>query len=163
MSGQRRLVVAAHTRIATPPRISQEPVITITSHPDRCRVPATIRSAPKLSMDRAAMISQNTGAAMTTSITDPMHLMTIDLAAWCGAAGRGNGRASSQWREVTCPACLAKGTEWLRGLVWDMLQTMPPSHEALAFALRAGRLGVVDEEGRPLVMACIPDSLSGDD
>jgi len=60
--------VAAQTRIATPPTISHEPVITITSHPDKCADPATIRSAPKLSMDRAAMISQNTGAAMTTSV-----------------------------------------------------------------------------------------------
>ena len=60
----RRLVVAVHTRIATPPAISHEPVITITSHPDKCAAPATIRSAPKLSIDRAAMTSQNTGAAM---------------------------------------------------------------------------------------------------
>ena len=64
----RRLVVAAHTRIATPPSISHEPVITITSHPDKCAAPATIRSAPKLSMLCAAMTSQNTGAAMTTSM-----------------------------------------------------------------------------------------------
>jgi len=64
----RRLVVAAHTRIATPPSISHEPVITITSHPDKCAAPATIRSAPKLSMLSAAMTSQNTGAAMTTSM-----------------------------------------------------------------------------------------------
>ena len=63
--------MAAQTRIATPPTISHEPVITITSHPDRCRVPATIRSAPKLSMDRAEMTSQNTGAAMTTSMRGP--------------------------------------------------------------------------------------------
>jgi site-specific DNA-methyltransferase (adenine-specific) len=60
--------VAAHTRIATPPTISHEPVITITSHPDRCADPATIRSAPKLSMLSAEMTSQNTGAAMTTSM-----------------------------------------------------------------------------------------------
>ena len=59
----RRLVVAAHTRIATPPSISHEPVITITSHPDKCAAPATIRSAPKLSMLSAEMTSQNTGAA----------------------------------------------------------------------------------------------------
>ena len=85
---------------------------------------------------------------------DPVHLMTIDMGAWCGASGPGNGRASSQWREVTCPACTAKGTTWLRALVWDMLQAMPASREALAFAVQAGRLGVTDEQGRPLAMAC---------
>ena len=85
---------------------------------------------------------------------DPVHLMTIEMGAWCGASGPGNGRASSAWREVTCTACLAKGTTWLRSLVWDMLQSMPASREALAFAVRAGRLGVTDERGRPLAMAC---------
>ena len=85
---------------------------------------------------------------------DPMHLMTIEMGAWCGATGPGNGRASSQWREVTCTACTAKGMTELRTLAWDMLATMGPSREALAFALRAGRLGVTDEQGRPLAMAC---------
>src|SRR6516165_2483996 len=76
----RRLVVAAHTRIATPPAISHDPVITITSHPDRCQTPAAIRSAPKLSMDRAEMTSQNTGAAMTTSMGHVIHDPRTD---WC--------------------------------------------------------------------------------
>src|SRR6516165_1049342 len=66
--------------------ISHEPVITITSHPDRCLAPATIRSAPKFSIDRAAMTSQNTGAAMTTSMTRPRLL---DL--FCGAGGAAMG------------------------------------------------------------------------
>lgn len=79
-----------------------------------------------------------------------MHLMTIEMAAWCGATGPGNGRASSAWREVTCPDCMAKRVEWLLALAWDMLQAMPASREALAFAVRAGRLGVTDERGRPL-------------
>lgn len=87
-----------------------------------------------------------------------MHLMTIEMGAWCGAAGpRFNGRASSAWREVTCPDCLAKRTEWLLALAWDMLNTMGPGREALAFAVRAGRLGVTDEQGRPLAMACGPE------
>jgi hypothetical protein len=86
-----------------------------------------------------------------------MHLMTIEMGTWCGASGPGNGRASSQWRDVTCPACLAKGNEHLRVLVWDLLRVMPPGREALAFALRAGRLGVRDEQGRPLAMACDDD------
>jgi len=87
-----------------------------------------------------------------------MHLMTIEMGAWCGASGPGNGRASSQWREVTCPACLDQGASWLRALVWDMLQTMPASREALAFAVRAGRLGVTDTEGNALAMACAPEA-----
>ncbi len=97
---------------------------------------------------------------MTPPVTpgpDPVHLMTIEMGAWCGASGPGNGRASSAWREVTCTACLAKRTEWLLGLAWDMLQSMPASREALAFAVRAGRLGVTDERGRPLAMACAGD------
>jgi hypothetical protein len=85
-----------------------------------------------------------------------MHLMTIEMGAWCGASGPGNGRASSAWREVTCTECLAKRTDWLLALVWDMLQAMPASHEALGFAVRAGRLGVRDEQDRPLAMACLP-------
>jgi hypothetical protein len=85
---------------------------------------------------------------------DVMHLMTIEMAAWCGASGPGNGRASSQWREVTCPQCTAKGMEWLRALVWDMLDTMPSSHGALSFAIRAGRLGVTGPDGRLLEPAC---------
>ena len=89
---------------------------------------------------------------------DPIHLMTIEMGCWCGATGPGNGRASSAWREVTCAACLAKGAAWLRSLAWDMLQTMPASREALAFAVRAGRLGVTDAQGRPLAMACAPGS-----
>ena len=72
-------MVAVHPRTATPPAISHDPVITITSHPDRCPVPATIRSAPKLSMDRAEMTSQNTGAAMTTSmLSGPMRFAYAD-------------------------------------------------------------------------------------
>ena len=45
----------------------------------------------------------------------------------------------------------------LRTLVWDMLNTMPPSTRALGFAIRAGQLGVTDTEGRPLVPACMHD------
>lgn len=86
-----------------------------------------------------------------------MHLMTIEMGAWCGASGPGNGRASSQWREVTCPQCTAKGMTQLRALVRDMLDTMPPSHAALSFAIRAGRLGVTGPDGRPLVPACADD------
>jgi len=82
--------VAAQTRIATPPTISHELVITITSHPDKCADPATIRSAPKLSMDRAEMTSQNTGAAMTTSMTRPRLL---DLFCKAGGAAVGYYRA----------------------------------------------------------------------
>src|SRR6516162_1340274 len=66
--------------------ISHEPVITITSHPDRCLAPATIRSAPKLSIDRAEMTSQNTGAAMTTSMRG---LRLLDLYCKQGGAGYG--------------------------------------------------------------------------
>jgi hypothetical protein len=95
--------------------------------------------------------------AGTPATPEVMHLMTIEMGAWCGASGPGNGRASSQWREVTCPACTAKGMTWLRALVWDMLDTMPPSREALAFAVRAGRLGVAGPDGRPLVPACADD------
>ena len=76
--------MAAQTRIATPPAISHEPVITITSHPDRCADPATIRSAPKLSMLSAEMTSQNTGAAMTTSMRGG-YLQTV------------TSRASDEW------------------------------------------------------------------
>lgn len=92
-----------------------------------------------------------------------MHLMTIEMGAWCGAAGPGNGRASSQWREVTCPACTAKGIAWLRTLAWDMLQVLPASRKALAFALRAGRLGVTDEQGRPLTAACGAEAIADAD
>lgn len=88
--------------------------------------------------------------------------MTIGMSAWCGASGPGNGRASSQWRDVTCPECNAKGMTWLRSLVWDMLQALPASREALAFAVRAGRLGVTDEQGRPLAMACAPGGQTGE-
>ncbi len=89
---------------------------------------------------------------------DPVHLMTIEMGAWCGATGpRFNGRASSAWREVTCADCHARRTAWFVALVWDMLQAMPPSHAALAFAVRAGRLGVTDEHGRPLATACASD------
>ena len=87
-------------------------------------------------------------------MTDPMHLMTIEMGAWCGATGPGNGRASSQWRDVTCADCLARRVDWLLALACDMLQAMPASRAALAFAVRAGRLGVTDEQGRPLAMAC---------
>ncbi len=87
-----------------------------------------------------------------------MHLMTIEMGAWCGASGPGNGRASSQWREVTCPQCTAKRLAQLRTLVRDMLDTMPPSHAAVSFAVRAGRLGVTGPDGRPLEPACAPDS-----
>ena len=45
----------------------------------------------------------------------------------------------------------------LRTLVWDMLNTMPPSIRAFEFAIRAGELGVTDTEGNPLVPACIHD------
>lgn len=91
--------------------------------------------------------------------TEAMHLMTLDMGAWCGATQDGPGifRASSQWHDVTCPACTAKRTEWLLALVWDMLDGMGPSREALSFAVRAGRLGVTDEQGRPLAMACAPE------
>jgi hypothetical protein len=96
-----------------------------------------------------------------------MHLMTIEMGAWCGASGPGNGRASSQWREVTCPECAAKGAAWLRALVWDMLQVLPASPSALQFALRAGRLGVTDATGRALAAACgarpYPAGSEGDD
>src|SRR5262249_54536419 len=86
---------------------------------------------------------------------DPVHLMTIEMGAWCGAAGpRFNGRASSAWREVPCTDCHARRTAWLLVLVWDMLQAMSASREALTFAVRAGRLGVTDHQGRPLAMAC---------
>lgn len=95
-------------------------------------------------------------SAATPGHADPIHLMTIDMGAWCNASGPGNGRASSAWREVTCPHCLAKRTEWLLALAWDMLQAMPASREALSFAVRAGRLGVTDEQGHPLAMACDP-------
>jgi len=92
---------------------------------------------------------------MSGATPDPVHLMTIEMGAWCGATGpRFNGRASSAWREVTCPECLAKRVTWLLALAWDMLQAMPASRAALAFAVRAGRLGVTDEQGRPLAMAC---------
>jgi hypothetical protein len=83
-----------------------------------------------------------------------MHLMTIEMGAWCGASGPASARASSQWREVTCPACTAKGMAGLRSLVWDMLADLPASDAALAFALRAGRLGVTNEQGTPLTAAC---------
>lgn len=85
---------------------------------------------------------------------EPVHLITIEMRAWCGASGPGNGRASSAWREVTCTQCLAKRTAWLLTLVWDMLQVLPASREALDLAVRAGRLGVTDEHGCPLAMAC---------
>lgn len=45
--------------------------------------------------------------------------------------------------------------EELRVLVWEMLNTMPASYQALAFAVRAGRLGVTDDAGHPLVAACM--------
>lgn len=95
--------------------------------------------------------------AETPAQRDPVHLMTIEMGAWCGATGPGNGRASSAWREVTCTDCHARRTAWFLALVWDMLQAMPASHAALAFAVRAGRLGVTDERGRPLAMACAAD------
>ena len=103
------------------------------------------------------------GGLMTAATPgpDPVHLMTIDMGCWCGASGPGNGRASSAWREVTCPACTGKRTEWLKSLVWDMLQSMPASSEALAVAVRAGRLGVTDERGRPLAMACAAGQACG--
>lgn len=91
-------------------------------------------------------------------MSEVMHLMTIEMGAWCGASGPGNGRASSQWREVTCPQCTAKGMDWLRALVLDMLDTMPAGHRALSFAIRAGRLGVRGHDGRPLEPACWPVS-----
>lgn len=94
---------------------------------------------------------------MSAATPDPVHLMTIEMGAWCGATGPGTGSASSAWREVTCTECHAKRTAWLLALVWDMLQAMPPSRAALAFAVRAGRLGVTDEHGRPLAMACTAD------
>lgn len=52
------------------------------------------------------------------------------------------------------PAPVEATADQLRALVWDMLQTMGPSREALGFAVRAGRLGVTDEQGRTLTMAC---------
>lgn len=92
-------------------------------------------------------------------MSGPVHFMTIQTGNWCGAApGPGNGSASSQWAEVTCAACAARRTERLLSLVWDMLAVMGPSREALRFAVRAGRLGVRNEQGRPLAMACAPDS-----
>ena len=98
--------------------------------------------------------------AATPGQADSVHLMTIEMGAWCGATGpRFNGRASSAWREVTCRDCHERRTAWLLVLAWDMLQTMGPSPEALEFAVRAGRLGVTDEHGRPLAMACT----AGDD
>ncbi len=45
----------------------------------------------------------------------------------------------------------------LRALVWEMLNTMPPSTRAFQFALRAGELGVTGPDGVPLVPACMPD------
>lgn len=51
----------------------------------------------------------------------------------------------------------------LRALVWDMLNTMPASEQALGFAIRAGELGVTGPSGRPLKPACMPDSTTGDD
>jgi hypothetical protein len=39
-----------------------------------------------------------------------------------------------------------------------MLSGMGPSSEALGFAVRAGQLGVTDEQGRRLAMACADDS-----
>ena len=45
----------------------------------------------------------------------------------------------------------------LHALVWEMLQTMPPSRRAFEFAVRAGQLGVTNEEGRPLVPACLDE------
>jgi hypothetical protein len=50
--------------------------------------------------------------------------------------------------------------EGLAGLVLDMLEAMPPSREALAFATRAGQLGVTDREGNLLVAACMPGGAS---
>lgn len=97
-------------------------------------------------------------AAVTAhGLRDVMHLMTIEMGAWCGATGPGNGRASSQWAEVTCPACKARRVTELLALAWEMLNTMGPGRQALDFAVRAGRLGVTDEQGRPLAMACAPD------
>ena len=112
--------------------------------------------------DMAEAFAAGTQAARDLAATAPgrpdiMHLMTIEMGAWCGASGPGNGRASSQWREVTCPQCTAKGMTHLRALVRDMLDTMPASHAALSFAIRAGRLGVTGPDGRPLVPACASD------
>lgn len=90
-----------------------------------------------------------------------VHLMTIEMGAWCGASWPDNARASSAWREVTCPDCLAKRVDALKDLVFDMLKTMGPSRQALAFAVRAGRLGVTDEHGRTLAMACSPEPEDG--
>lgn len=99
------------------------------------------------------------GNGTEMSERDPVHLMTIEMGSWCGATGpRFNGRASSAWREVTCAECHARRTAWFLALVRDMLQAMPASSEALAFAVRAGRLGVTDEHGRPLAMACVVDA-----
>lgn len=95
---------------------------------------------------------------VTPGQRDPVHLMTIEMGAWCGATGpRCNGRASSAWREVTCAECHDRRAAWFLALTWDMLQAMPASHAALAFAVRAERLGVTDEHGRPLAMACATD------
>ena len=103
--------------------------------------------------------------AQTPGQTEVMHLMTIEMGAWCGATQDGPGifRASSQWWDVTCPGCIVKRTEWLLALVWDMLQTMPASRQALVFALRAGRLGVRTPDDRPLAMACAGDDGEPDD
>lgn len=115
---------------------------------------------PDVDFVQASLAAETALAALAATERRPapeaVHLMTVDMTAWCGATGPGNGRASSQWREVTCPACTAKRAERLLALVWEMLQTMGPSREALSFAVRAGRLGVTDEQGGPLAMACAP-------